>query len=160
MEDYDETISIHSPHAGRDGKAMAQAGFRDFDFNPLSPCGERPPPDKPQAIDVVISIHSPHAGRDFVRVRKMRLSEDFNPLSPCGERLCLLRMVQSVARFQSTLPMRGETNLHLRNIPRGPFQSTLPMRGETYHTGYVYKYLLISIHSPHAGRDKFWIIKD
>jgi len=50
--------------------------------------------------------------------------------------------------------MRGETRqtpLDLVNPDR--FQSTLPMRGETSRTALFLPLLLISIHSPHAGRD-------
>ena len=38
---------------------------------------------------------------------------DFNPRSPCGERLFVLQQVQFLLGFQSTLPMRGATNLRM-----------------------------------------------
>ncbi len=79
-----------------------------------------------------ISIHSPHAGRDFQVLSIGQILINFNPLSPCGERrMKRLRMLY-VLSFQSTLPMRGETcaSCHLREL------------------------FLISIHSPHAGRDR------
>ena len=78
-------ISIHSPHAGRD-PARCRPAHRPPNFNPLSPCGERPNmsssipdwryfnPLSPcgERRDTAgggfpaeaISIHSPHAGRD------------------------------------------------------------------------------------------------
>jgi len=79
------------------------------DFNPLSPCGERPYPkihgvtmytfqstlpmrgetsiiDSAGAWDDPISIHSPHAGRDKSGKPRNDLVDYFNPLSPCGER--------------------------------------------------------------------------
>ena len=58
-------------------------------------------------------------------------------------------------QFQSTLPMRGETILTDDADISAGFQSTLPMRGETKTSfGDIYD-VLISIHSPHAGRD-YW----
>jgi len=36
-----------------------------FDFNPLSPCGERPANELVEIFRQLISIHSPHAGRDY-----------------------------------------------------------------------------------------------
>jgi len=39
--EHRRTISIHSPHAGRD-IVKRQSKRRYSDFNPLSPCGERP----------------------------------------------------------------------------------------------------------------------
>ena len=101
----------------------------------------------------------------------------FNPLSPCGERRWSNDNGGNIKRFQSTLPMRGETRVYKAkdNTPV-EFQSTLPMRGETkrqerLHTIRAYfnplspcgerrrgrsdyiRFERISIHSPHAGRD-------
>ena len=81
-------ISIHSPHAGRDmpspgckhrqpifqstlpmrGETLSRYSFAIslWNFNPLSPCGERPPSSKICADNLPISIHSPHAGRDGI----------------------------------------------------------------------------------------------
>ena len=125
-----DCISIHAPHAGRDG-AAAWLPSRRQNFNPRAPCGARPGPrchrlrrfafqsTRPMrgathgvlpAVDVVgISIHAPHAGRDA-------------------------------------------------NAPRYPhkshtFQSTRPMRGATPESSARYFNLYISIHAPHAGRD-------
>jgi len=153
-----EHISIHSPHAGRDRSYVCKT-TRLSDFNPLSPCGERPVSAvvaphihlfqstlpmrgetrcfKFHFLDGIISIHSPHAGRDSACVPRHAGRSNFNPLSPCGERLMLL------------LVRRGLSFL---------FQSTLPMRGETHGTGGFQDFgKNISIHSPHAGRDRLHI---
>ena len=53
--------------------------------------------------------------------------------------------------FQSTHPMRGETNGVAALVGYITFQSTHPMRGETKLTEFVPLYDEISIHSPHAG---------
>ena len=42
------------------------------------------------------------------------------------------------SRFQSTLPMRGETNETETDITGYEFQSTLPMRGETSLYSQIY----------------------
>jgi len=85
----DLVISIHSPHAGRDrGSGKRAAGAEDF--NPLSPCGERPDEVQELAKAKAISIHSPHAGRDNTMATPM----------------------QTRTEFQSTLPMRGETEAY------------------------------------------------
>ena len=78
--------------------------------------------------------------------------------------------------FQSTLPMRGATEIYRKLRPGEPisihaphagsdrypptagtiasiFQSTLPMRGATQHSVHLSLSFLISIHAPHAGSD-------
>jgi len=57
-------ISIHSPHAGRDVRENYMKSLA-CNFNPLSPCGERPVSKAYRKEGNIISIHSPHAGRDF-----------------------------------------------------------------------------------------------
>jgi len=101
------------------------------DFNPLSPCGERPDYIVQLEDRIQISIHSPHAGRDSVKG---------------------IQYVNAY-QFQSTLPMRGETlyaaiwekaveiSIHSPHAGRDPAQGSLIHAGD------------ISIHSPHAGRD-------
>jgi len=84
-----------------------------------------------EAPEQGISIHSPHAGRDAV-----------NHISSVRKSI-----------FQSTLPMRGETECDCRQTGVALFQSTLPMRGETSGFCQVHYRGNISIHSPHAGRD-------
>mgnify|MGYP006875923281 CR=1 FL=1 len=59
------SISIHSPHAGRDS-VIASSFLAFSDFNPLSPCGERPGLLGTRFYPNKISIHSPHAGRDLL----------------------------------------------------------------------------------------------
>jgi len=62
----------------------------------------------------------------------------FNPLSPCGERHVAGSQKNTGSRFQSTLPMRGETPAKTVNYETLVFQSTLPMRGETPWDGVFY----------------------
>ena len=125
-------ISIHTPHAGSDSNRSG-IDYGNTDFNPHSPCGERP-------ASACLYLSS---------------SAYFNPHSPCGERPKLCHPVPLAALFQSTLPMRGATVLGAPVLcsispyfnPHSPcgerrhcyslvfrfqiFQSTLPMRGAT-----------------------------
>ena len=148
----DFAISIHTPHAGSDYRRGCKDS-RIQDFNPHSPCGERPQ-----------------------RIRSGLPPADFNPHSPCGERQRLkwhfdvirkisihtphagsdpmsCRPAPSPLRFQSTLPMRGATSSHTRKSPSKRFQSTLPMRGATGGGMQSKIKYVISIHTPHAGSD-------
>ena len=104
----ERSISIHSPRMGRDFKEIASTSGAT-NFNPLSPHGERPEPERPaeemeefqstlpawgetfqrvnDLFQIAMSIHSPRMGRDIV----------FFPS----------QFVHSI--FQSTLPAWGET---------------------------------------------------
>ena len=57
--------------------------------------------------------------------------------------------------FQSTLPMRGATISVDENLSKILFQSTLPMRGATFMAEGLGVGWDISIHTPHAGSDKW-----
>ena len=79
------SISIHAPRAGSDA-CGTPAKTPTSDFNPRSPCGERPVP-----------------------VLRRRSHYHFNPRSPCGERQHAHTLGGVPVRFQSTLPVRGAT---------------------------------------------------
>ena len=57
------------------------------DFNPRSPCGERPSVGGVRLRPRKISIHAPRAGSDTVTGDTTLGVMHFNPRSPCGERL-------------------------------------------------------------------------
>ena len=80
-------ISIHAPLAGSDISPTARdAPSRNF--NPRSPCGERPCRTRYYSE---IPVH-------------------FNPRSPCGERPGIIHPIEKGhIIFQSTLPLRGAT---------------------------------------------------
>ena len=81
---------------------------------------------------IAISIHAPHAGRDRKFSSGLLLSPNFNPRAPCGARRHGGGITSSTSIFQSTRPMRGATASALEPLPTTP----------------------ISIHAPHAGRDR------
>ena len=102
-------ISIHAPHAGSD---------LVISYPPML---------------FPISIHAPHAGSDpILRPLQAIWGKNFNPRSPCGERRTLSLLLNADAKFQSTLPMRGATDVLIDKVLSiNLFQSTLPMRGAT-----------------------------
>ena len=101
------------------------------DFNPRSPCGERPAEGgltwndirfqstlslrRATAFELIvdgralISIHALLAESDSWTSPPSSPPCDFNPRSPCGERPSLLRQPHFSRRFQSTLSLRRAT---------------------------------------------------
>ena len=80
-----------------------------------------------------ISIHAPHAGRDGTSAIGLPSYGHFNPRAPCGARP--VQQAPPAARYNR-------------------FQSTRPMRGATVTRVVTLVTIVISIHAPHAGRDK------
>ena len=78
-----------------------------------------------------ISIHAPLAGSDKHWCVCLISRIDFNPRSPCGERHFSRARLDNPVTFQSTLPLRGATNLTCTSMRVSLFQSTLPLRGAT-----------------------------
>ena len=103
-----EAISIHAPRAGSDGMPSTRSR-KALNFNPRSPCGERPWIILSIARDFVISIHAPRAGSDISYKKWQKIGTDFNPRSPCGERHNDFVSNYTDILFQSTLPVRGAT---------------------------------------------------
>ena len=101
-------ISIHTPHAGSDDLS-ARLSAQTKNFNPHSPCGERPGSHGADRSQRRISIHTPHAGSDRLLFLFARFPSHFNPHSPCGERHADDYFTAEELLFQSTLPMRGAT---------------------------------------------------
>ena len=86
-------ISIHPPLAGRDYDVEASHAPRQY-FNPPAPCG---------------------AGRSGRLLRRGR--RDFNPPAPCGAGQVKIVHRSTLAKFQSTRPLRGGTAiLHKKTV--------------------------------------------
>ena len=127
---YASTISIHSSHTGRDVMRVAHS-LAPQNFNPLFPYGKRPAAggkshraggisihsshtgrdarEAPEPGPKEISIHSSHTGRDVMRVAHSLAPQNFNPLFPYGKRHERAWKYDWSGRFQSTLPIREET---------------------------------------------------
>ena len=122
-------------------------------FNPRSPYGERLLLPFPFCTPSIISIHAPHTGSDANLVEESRGEENFNPRSPYGERPKASKTHWLLFIFQSTLPIRGATNMEKLAYGALIFQSTLPIRGATHARRYQLGCRFISIHAPHTGSD-------
>ncbi len=132
MQKYEESrISIHSPYTRRDFTVFSLL-FQFYYFNPLSLYKERR-----------VAVHP-----NFPAIH------NFNPLSLYKERPILIHRTLECVRFQSTLPIQGETRVstyaylyynyfnplslykeRLHSVQIfiliSLFQSTLPIQGET-----------------------------
>ena len=150
--------------------------MRYDNFNPRSPCGERPDGCFHTGSDVVISIHAPRAGSDgamprlfqmkMISIHAPRAGSDigynpldfdainFNPRSPCGERRHDRREVRPAARISIHAPRAGsDFVVDQPDIAAPAFQSTLPVRGATIYNYQGQSERWISIHAPRAGSD-------
>ena len=171
-----QVISIHTPLAGSDGYGSSQSS-PERNFNPHSPCGERPgqtigrsgrpgisihTPLAGSDVDMldindihVISIHTPLAGSDRKTLKTSANSWNFNPHSPCGERRAPLTYASCICQFQSTLPLRGATPPAQADGPRSNHFNPHSPCGERLEDAWnVYLGALISIHTPLAGSDR------
>ena len=126
-----DKVSIHAPHAGRD-RRYSRRPLSNSRFNPRAPCGAR-----------------------RLRPRGERKRQPcFNPRAPCGARPRTFSIVSVTKMFQSTRPMRGATTVKQQVLALCLFQSTRPMRGATMGTSLSTSSAGVSIHAPHAGRDR------
>ena len=146
-------ISIHAPRAGSDPPPGAR-GSRWCNFNPCSPCGERP-------------SKTPLTAPRW----------NFNPCSPCGERPTIFSQAAlQFPEFQSMLPVRGATGAAPLQPGRADISIHAPRAGSDQHIGGLFvqdtdfnpcspcgerpwvvwavnSQQLISIHAPRAGSD-------
>ena len=124
-------ISIRAPLAGSDPRSKAPRTRPAWDFNPRSPCGERPK-------GIQLTAHT----------------MDFNPRSPCGERHGRTDGRPRVYVISIRAPLAGSDvlNSFLPNCCL-KFQSALPLRGATYRNKQNAHDYRISIRAPLAGSD-------
>ena len=133
MEITSINFNPHSP-CGERPSARHPSGQLCGNFNPHSPCGERPGWTYVRRMGRGISIHTPHAGSDVA------LTGFF-----------LLRF-----RFQSTLPMRGATSVYKSICSGRSISIHTPHAGSDDFTACrYYDKVAISIHTPHAGSDSY-----
>ena len=145
-------ISIHAPLAGSDyDYGRPGAGAHISIHAPLAGSDL----DGVQDLDgcLQISIHAPLAGSDkALKVSGGRRAQ-FQSTLPSRGATCIHITCLTVFSFQSTLPSRGATERRFYIVAYKVFQSTLPSRGATPrgHRGHLRKH--ISIHAPLAGSD-------
>ena len=102
------------------------------DFNPRSPCGERPP----LLPDHLVGQH-------------------FNPRSPCGERRWPVSIGAPSLLFQSTLPVWGATLCKPVAQRSRVISIHAPRVGSDDNLGIAGATTEISIHAPRVGSDQF-----
>ena len=124
-------------------------------FNPLAPCGARLTSEEKLSVTRPFQSTRPMRGETEPGRDRRDARRDFNPLAPCGARLLRGSETFILRTFQSTRPMRGETLrsiltsvLHVYFNPLAPCGARLAP--DVSRTESLY----ISIHSPHAGRDR------
>ncbi len=135
-------ISIHTPHAGSDADDADPEKAAE-NFNPHSPCGERPSAgvavrrrkrkfqstlpmrgatshSASHFLTVFISIHTPHAGSDTKTPLSNCQKRNFNPHSPCGERQISERRYQNIFDFNPHSPcgerQQKNTNIYINMV--------------------------------------------
>ena len=150
----EDRISIHAPRAGSDG-AHRTRRKRKRNFNPRSPCGERP--SKGRTPTIFGSFQSTLPVRGATRAY-------FN--------------IDEFRTFQSTLPVRGATRWDIGELPSDIISIHAPRAGSDHVRHRIWHPhnhfnprspcgerllrqadlligILISIHAPRAGSDCF-----
>ena len=97
-----------SPCGERPARASA-CRCGPWNFNPRSPCGERRALLDAAVQFQRISIRAPRVGSDRRMPGLPTPPNYFNPRSPCGERPPVANVWASTLRFQSALPVWGAT---------------------------------------------------
>ena len=126
-----ETISTHTPHAGRDTTRLL-CSFTCLSFLLTRPMRGATILEHFFIYHFTISTHTPHAGRD---------ANDLDILAIDGI-------------FLLTRPMRGATGTTMEMIQNAyHFYSHAPCGARPYIGLRTYLHFYISTHTPHAGRD-------
>ena len=173
-----EKISIHVPLAGSD-KPLDPPAPPTRNFNPRSPCGERPDSHTVTASGSIfqstfplrgatfpvavwryaadISIHVPLAGSDIVHQFGFvdRLISIHAPLAGSDPRT--RPSSTRTTYFNPRSPCGERPDAESTSLSTSPFQSTLPLRGATSATNLWHHACMISIHAPPAGSDCFGV---
>ena len=84
-------------------------------------------------IQDIISIHAPREGSDAETTGKAEIVMTFQSTLPVKGATELLDLLVETAEFQSTLPVKGATLYPKHNFSCLSFQSTLPVKGATKH---------------------------
>ena len=109
-------ISIHTPHAGSDSSRSITPSCVS-NFNPHSPCGERPPASHSLAALPKFQSTLPMRGATLLET-SIRISlRYFNPHSPCGERLFTPYVQMVVGNFNPHSPCGERPFATPRSIP-------------------------------------------
>ena len=145
-------ISIHALRKESDPGTL-RLTKRSKNFNPHSPCGERPSPPAPSTRRANFNPHSPCGERPCWNIRP-NAGSYFNPHSPCGERHTRTGFRRPCRYFNPHSPCGERRYGKAVEQTVWEFQSTLPLRGATVRQGRGADRVGISIHTPLAGSDR------
>ena len=124
------------------------------DFNPRSPCGERPKGCPAHAAHHGFQSALPLRGATAAQISQSAINSDISIRAPlAGSDLIVMDWSLYFRRFQSALPLRGATSLRDSAVLSALFQSALPLRGATPYRFRPTGHLHISIRAPLAGSD-------
>ena len=124
-----------------------------YNFNPLSPCGERRKQNERHLKKSKFQPTLPVWGETSPWYGSTAPYHHFNPLSPCGERQMAVENFIILCLFQPTLPVWGETNDVWRTHRKKPISTHSPRVGRDQVLPVTVLLLDISTHSPRVGRD-------
>ena len=149
---------------------------RGSNFNPRSPCGERPTVVLPRfcvvisihapragsdelvlqvALHITISIHAPRAGSDVASPEFRSLKDDFNPRSPCGERPFRYVAIATSINFNPRSPCGERLAIRSSRLPQVEISIHAPRAGSDGLSRLsALRMIKISIHAPRAGSDE------
>ena len=147
-----EWVSIHAPHAGRDHCISKLLSPLEC-FNPRAPCGARRRTSTPTIQRRCFNPRAPCGARH----RRYTIGETykgFNPRAPCGARRQATRGIRRYGGFNPRAPCGARRWIRSFWQRSRRFQSTRPMRGATRCWGRSVPPAAVSIHAPHAGRDR------
>ena len=149
----DSVISIHAPRVGSDRRGLS---FRStpYNFNPRSPCGERPILCSSLYYRPIFQSTLPVWGATTLVIHRHFATCVFQSTLPVWGATKTSNNDASILQFQSTLPVWGATPLHSLFAALGEFQSTLPVWGATWGGGRDGGKGGISIHAPRVGSDQ------
>ena len=123
-------ISTHAPRAGSDNPAPPPPPFLT-NFNPRSPCGERPHQQIFYRRHCYFNPRSP-CGERHSGTKGDSMQIDFNPRSPCGERHSPTSVSAMQLSISTHAPRAGSDTAICHQAPNhAQFQPTLPVRGAT-----------------------------
>ena len=149
---HNPVISIHAPRVESD-PSLRSWRRRRTDFNPRSPCGERPTPEPPGRLPPGDFNPRSPCGERPKPVELIHHDRNFNPRSPCGERLSHICEMWPTCTISIHAPRVGSDLLARR--PASPLYYFNPRSpcGERLDAQQRQQLSDISIHAPRVGSD-------
>ena len=151
-------ISIHAPRVGSDRQNYLP-GHEIRDFNPRSPCGERPGRGRVPAGENLFQSTLPVWGATPPGRGYRRISCNFNPRSPCGERQSDVgRSWPGRMYFNPRSPCGERPGPDVPGLWSPGISIHAPRVGSDTGCQVVRLVVSISIHAPRVGSDDTGVI--